>query len=219
MIMPGLPFGLPDGPLDLVYHETRFSSTNLSTYSYTDVSIGGAGAGRLVIVAATGVTATGSALFFGNATIGGITATKVVESNLNTGLPVAIFAAVVPTGTSATVAVGFTSTAGSNSVSVFTLSKYRSATAQSSFTAQNIVSNGPVTGSLASSIGSAVVAVVCAGATSGSIDWSSPMIEVVDTPVENRPRSAAMALANGPLTITATPTDGNNTNGCAASWR
>jgi hypothetical protein len=78
-----------------------------TTFTFTDVPFGNADTSRLVVVYIH-ATGTATATTIDSATIGGVSATKVVEANSSAQIrSAAIFAALVPTGASGSVSVTY----------------------------------------------------------------------------------------------------------------
>lgn len=107
------------------YTATSTNTNNRSDYTFTNLNIGTADASRIVAVtvySSFGLTAQ-------SVTIGGISATKVAGASGNV---VDIWQAAVPTGTTATVFVQLSGSAGRCSVSVYRIIPGVSSTAYSS---------------------------------------------------------------------------------------
>lgn len=118
-------FGVNADPVPtLTYKTVSSSTTNASSYSYSSVAIGAADTTRRVVVAAVMALGSGGPLTaITSATIGGITATVriFITSDDALGKGVAFFDALVPTGTTATIAYTVDATAARSSIGVWTI--------------------------------------------------------------------------------------------------
>ena len=97
-------------------------ATNLTTYTFTGVAIGAANLTRRVVVIVHWFSTTTSAVTLSSATIAGIAATIHVQaspagSTVSPGI--AIISALVPTGTTATIAFTLSTAAARGSIGVF----------------------------------------------------------------------------------------------------
>lgn len=88
-----------------VYQGETGDASNLTTYTFNTQPFGTAQADRYICVA-YGARQSGGA-GFSSGTIGGVSASKVVESNLANWWPAGMMVAAVPTGTTGTVAITF----------------------------------------------------------------------------------------------------------------
>lgn len=212
VVRPGKPY--------YTFGEIKVDGTDLTTYSFTSTAIGTAAANRLVVVAGKAVSGT-TGRTLSSATIGGVSATIVIQHDLNAGQTdlTFIIAAVVPTGTTATVALTFSGGMGRCGIGSFAL--YRLA----STTATDTASDGTdvVTLDVDTVAGSIVIAVVGDGA-SGVVGWSGVTINGVQTEIES---GNNLSVASAQATATATPRTVNCdftgspslNNGCSAVWR
>lgn len=93
---------------------------NLSSYTWNGCTFGEESPDRILLVCTHAESS--SDIWTTSVTIGGISATKVVEQKTQTDQGrVAIWAAKVPTGTSGTVVVNCSSTSGANGIDVFAM--------------------------------------------------------------------------------------------------
>lgn len=131
--------GLPAASIS--YTSTSSSTNNQSNYTFNNMSIGSADANRVIAVAIyAGLNGTATSV-----TIGGVSATKVVGV---TGTVAEIWWASVPTGTTATVAISLSGSAGRCAVSAYRIIPGYSSTPYSSnstagvSTSQNEITGG-----------------------------------------------------------------------------
>lgn len=109
------------GPITATYQTQTSSGTDASSYSFTSQPIGTAAAGRRVVVSIGYASA--SAVTLSSVTIGGVSASIDGDTDAITGNRRAyIVSAVVPTGTTATVAVTLSGTAARVGIGVWSLS-------------------------------------------------------------------------------------------------
>lgn len=103
--------------LPLTYSNTASSgsSSNVSTYTYTGLSIGTASASRNIIVITAGNAGTVNSI-----TVGGVSATRVVEK-IGNGYLCAMWQAKVPTGTTADVSITFSQSQSDNQVFLYAM--------------------------------------------------------------------------------------------------
>ncbi len=106
-------------PLSLTFEDDVGDGSNLTTYTFTSRAIGTADAERRVIVAVGGSAVTTQC---DSVTVGGISATKVVERNGGDSRTASIWIAKVPTGTTANIVVTFGDSAGSCHIYVYSVS-------------------------------------------------------------------------------------------------
>jgi hypothetical protein len=138
-----------------------------SSYSFTSLSFGMADADRYIVACLT-IQASVDGVGITDCTIGGITATQIVQSALAGGRRgAAIFIAKVPTGTSGTVAFTLSGNAANASVAVYSVIGGPAASSTSS------TDNAP-TASLNIAAHGAVIAVAIAGSgSSPSATWTN----------------------------------------------
>lgn len=224
MTFPVMPFPPAQGlqtPV-ITFTDSAGSSSNVYTYTFTNLSIGTASSDRLVVVCAM-INATSSTTYgISSATIGGSAATLAVSSSL--GNNSAIFYRLVTAGTTATVVVNLagTGTPGRCSIGVFTVTGYSSATPEFVGSAYSDTSVSSLTLPINVSSDSAAIS-CCYVGNNGTfgVSWSSPMIEAFDAPIENTSATAAYsgALPRGSTDIIVTPTVSIDLSMSAAVWR
>jgi hypothetical protein len=201
---------------ELEYRTFASSTTNASSYTFSSVDIGTASSDRLVIVIAHAVTAS-TAINITGVTVAGVTATQQVI-NASDGIRIAIYTALVTSGTTGNVVVTTDITAGSMAISTYTLKNYNSSTPEDTFATSGTPT---ATDSLTFGSNSAVVAGATGGIASSSISWSSPLVEDYDSEIEDRPRSGASEsnLAAQTLSISSTASPSAIVQMVAAAWR
>jgi hypothetical protein len=91
--------------IDLSYRTNLSSTSDLTTYTFSSVSLGAAAADRIIAVGVTGTAAAGANRTVSSVTIGGVSATKRAAAGEAANSPASIWAAVVPTGTTGDIAV------------------------------------------------------------------------------------------------------------------
>lgn len=134
--------------VELLRSTTRLSSTSgLTTYSFTSVSIGAASATRRVIVLVHGRSGTSSRTI-SSATIGGIAATidATITSSASGSTIAGIISATVPTGTTATVAITFSGSMFDAAIYPLALDNLRSVTPVDTATASATTGTSLTTG-------------------------------------------------------------------------
>lgn len=155
----------------LAYQTTTRSGTNLTNYSFPSIAIGTASAGRRVFV--TVHYGAGSGGFtLSSATIGGVAATIHVDHGVGTSnfRAAAIISAIVPTGTTATVAINFSGSVGRCGIGVWACTGLRG----SAPTATTTSSVQPTTLSLTRPRNGIVLAAWSAIVSStGNISWTN----------------------------------------------
>jgi len=162
------------------YQTAASDTTDASSYSFTSQPIGSASASRRVVVAIGWGAASGITL--SSVTIGGVSASIDADSGNATGNRRVYFAsAVVPTGTTATIAITLSATAARIGIGVWTLTG-GSATGQ---TAANI-NNASGTLTVTTAVNDVVLAAGFSSHTSNSVTttWSSAT-ERYDAQIEN----------------------------------
>lgn len=147
-----------DGPASIVYTDYEIQNSGATTYTYTGKAIGTAAGSRRVIVAIAGDTNVGSRTI-SSVTIGGVSATQAVTAeNAGTVLHrLAIYIAIVPTGTTADVVVTYSAAQLRSAVAVYAAYGLKSSTATS--TGTDTDDSDPMTASLTISAGGIAVAI------------------------------------------------------------
>ncbi len=198
----------------LEYRTVVSSTANLTSYTFSSVDIGTASSDRLII-AIVHVVAVGGTIT--NLTIAGVSAARQII-NTNANIKVAIYTALVPTGTTGTISVTTDVAATNITISTYTLKNYNSSAPENVATA-----TGTPTATINLTFGSngAVVAGSISGSASTTTSWSSPLVENYDIEIEDRPRSGASAsgLPAQTLSVSATVTPSSNSELVAAAWR
>lgn len=114
------------GPLSLSYLASGYNATNLTTYTFNDVSFGDPASDRLLIISATWGLFSGSR-DVSSATIGGVAATVATQNDgTNTGGAIAY--AVVPSGSTGTVSITLNTSASRLGFFIHRLVNYKSST-------------------------------------------------------------------------------------------
>ena len=139
-----------------------------TTITYTAAPIGTAAANRVVIVTTGARDVTGSTSgYVTSVSIGGITATKQVESPATPVGLVSIWSAVVPTGTTANVVVGYSGSSTGVAFSVHTIHGGASATAKLTASASDDTASTSISTTMNVSVDDIVI-MTCASDSTGS---------------------------------------------------
>lgn len=211
------------------------STTNTSSFSFSSQSIGAADSSRIVVVCvAAGFNGFGGSQPVATAfTIGGVTATNIQEEYGHRASGdqsyCSIFAAAVPTGTTATVAITFNGAIGSNrscNICVYTLTgDVSTAATDSAETFDNSLPFGNINVSVDTYDKGATIGVYGQGETSTTtVTWTN-LTE--DTEIGGNSFIGSFASDNDTgdntgLTVTASTNDGNWGGGncmAVASWQ
>jgi hypothetical protein len=193
-------------------------TANATTYTFTSASIGTASADRLVVVVATGHSASNRT--FSSGTIGGNAATVVLSSA--SAQPIAgIMALLVTSGTTATIAITFSAGISRAAIHVYTITGLGSLTAYHS--AGNTTGSGTSLSATPNIPGGGVLIAGAANGGSGSaFSWAGASVDSNVAP-ETALMSAASASnlpAETGRTVTASFTGGADAIAiAAASWR
>lgn len=191
--------------------------SNVATYEFVSQNLGAADSGRHIIACV--MARKGSAFTISSVTIGGVSATEVIQVQSATadGLS-GIYVANVPTGTTGTVTVVLSSDAARCAISLYsasgiTTTPYDSAssTATAPSATIDVVAGGFAIGAAESASGTGV---------SDTCSWTN-LTEDYESEIEDRQVSST-ASASTPttttLTATATFTNASLTSGVFASW-
>lgn len=175
-------------PAIVTYVTNVSNSSNLTTYTLTSVSIGTASADRYVIVG-FGASDGTAGKTDSSVTIGGVSATKLVGAYYVGGTTrmCAMYAALVPTGTTATVAITFSGQMSRLGVSVFSSTGLQSVTPRDSATAQGDTSGTLLSASLTGPDGGFIVGFVFMQDELANFVWTG-ITERNDTALENLAR-------------------------------
>ena len=193
-------------------------TSNAATYNFSSVSFGVPSASRQIIVGTCGVIGSGQTI--SSVTIGGVSATQVVQAS-NGGQPCGLFIANVPTGTSGTVSVTFSTTMGRAHIGVWRMVAANSAAAEDTISL-GLGSSGSQSGTIDVSANGVIIAYGI-GNNTGNHGWTG-VNEDFDTTVESlhAVSGASIQLGSAEIgrTITADPGSGSSVYGLvAASWR
>lgn len=199
------------GLSEFSFIDSASSGTNATSYTFSSKSFGTAHANRVIVVGVLSYCS-GSSHVIGSVTIGGVSATQIRRSDSDVQGS-AIWAAVVPTGTTGDIVVD----GSPDTLDWCAIGWWRMVTGNgitSYATAQN--RTDPIDIDVNTVAGGAVTAV--AMSTSGSISWTGPT-EQFNTTVESDPYSGAHTYpttAQTPMNIAASV--GADGAGTAVSW-
>jgi hypothetical protein len=200
-------------PLAVTFTDSDSSGSNSTTYTFTGLSIGTASATRYVIAgfAAEGGSPTAAT----NVTIGGVSATLLA----GTGGYAAIYIALVPTGTTATVAITLNAEASRCGVGVWTAANLSSASAQDTLTD----TSDPLSGTIDVPREGAVIAIAAHGNSNGHLfTWTGATEDAEFDRGTNRTMSVAhdeVAAGETGRTVSATTTTSTDLHMVAVSLR
>lgn len=108
-------------PILVTFRQTAVNALNLSSYTFTNQDIGTAFVGRVVVVGFTPFTSISTVSNITSVTIGGVTATQLSAGIGGSNIQVVLYAAIVSTGTLATVIINFSSQRDNCGIAVWTL--------------------------------------------------------------------------------------------------
>lgn len=160
-------------PVTINYVGTTVDTGDTSTYTFTNHAIGTASADRVVLVAVCVRSAT-AGISISSMTIGGVSATELVEASTGANVTSAIYGLLVTSGTTATIVVTPSNSSQRCAVSVFEMTGTGGATTTSatatdtsppSSTTITIPANGAAVGLSFATSGSAVGTGTWAGLT------------------------------------------------------
>ena len=189
-------------------------TNNLTSYTFTNASIGTASNDRIVVVGIGSVAV--SAGTVSSVTIGGNTAN--IDTQISGG-QTCIASLLVTSGTTATIVVNYTAGRGNCTIYVWTITKAKSISPKSVDSQSNSTSNPSITlNGQTGAVGCAVTFVNTTGTS--SFTWTG-MTENADQTAETRRVSAASgSLNSNSNTVTATNSLANATvHLSGASWR
>ena len=167
-------------PVVLTYQTRGSSVSDLALYTLAALAIGAASADRIVVVGITLATSTsGFPRSITGVTIGGIAATQIAHVLGTQWMTAAIFAAVVPSGTTATVEITLNGNAGRIACDVWTMTE-ASITPADTATDSNASSDPSV--SIDIPAGGACIA--CAGSAAVTTTSWSGLTEDADAALE-----------------------------------
>lgn len=114
-------------PAIATYLDSDHSATDLSTYTFTDMSIGTAYNNRYIAIFVN-VPSSSAAADVTSVTIGGIAASQLIGTQLTLNNKAYLYGAIVPTGTTATVVIALDATAVRCAVSLYSIAGQKSNT-------------------------------------------------------------------------------------------
>lgn len=202
----------PTSNASISYITAVNDTVSRTTYSFTGVSIGSAVSNRLVVVAAN---PNGSSVTsISSMTIGGVSATLAVQTQTDNGVS-SIWFAVVPTGTTATIALTCNAAASRCRIAVYRVVDASNTTlpySTNSSAAASVLSRSVEV----QTITGCVVVAASAVEGGGGTNWSSGVTENNDAATGVSTRNFAVASADvvsgGALSITATASAGVTRN-------
>lgn len=203
-------------PPSISYRDAPGSASDLSTYTFSGVSIGTAGTNRHVIVGIMSLDNSLGLTGISSVTVGGVSTSTESASNAADGSFAALVIAAVPTGTTADIVVNMTTTQARLRIGVWAAYDLVSPTAAA--TAQSVAD--PATLSLNVQLGDIVVACGFNNTTS-TASWTGAT-ERFDSSLEGTNESGAdhtATSAESPRTITLDWSSPNRRNAVAAAWR
>lgn len=160
----------PASSLDLTFRAHPVDASSQTTYTFSSVAIGAADASRVVVVAVTGARGAGTPSI-SSVTIGGVSATLGRYETNGFSASVGIYAAVVPTGTTADVVVTWDSGMNRCGLGVWTCNGLNSLTPVHTVASQA----DPATGTLTTVAGRPAFAVYYQRSDPSTVTWDSPM--------------------------------------------
>jgi len=171
-------------PATVTYVTNVSNTANLTTYTLTSVSIGTASSDRYVIVG-FGASDGTSGKTDSSVTIGGVSATKLAGAYYVGGTTrmCALYAALVPTDTTATIAITFSAGMSRLGVSVFSATGLQSVTPRDSATAQGDTSGTLLSASLTGPSDGFIVGFVFQQDENANFTWTG-ITERNDTALE-----------------------------------
>ena len=205
----------------LTYLTALSSTANLTTYTYAATALGTAHANRRIIVAVMFDASDDYAAV--SVTVGGVAATLVVGANafgIGGDGAVALYIALVPTGTTGDIVVQYATAALRSAVGVWRLDGAFSSTAVD--TATDTVTSFPGA-SISVPSGGVIVAALYEAATT-AVTWTSPLTERFDSAIESAKRFSGADYSStiAQEVLVASPdADGTGLGGvamAAASW-
>jgi hypothetical protein len=194
----------------LAYQTTSSQAAGSSPFTFSSIAIGTAAANRYVIVG-IGATATPTAVL--SVTVGGIAATQVVSQVAGNSIA-AIWIALVPTGTTATIVITFTGSTQKCSIGVWSATGISPTALSTASSTAN-----PASLALTTINGGFAIAHMEVDST-GTYTWTNATQRYAANIDSFSSYSGADALTStSSLTITATPTGGSTARpSVAASW-
>lgn len=212
----------PPTPATLTYQTTTRNGTNLAAYSFTTQAIGTAAADRRVFMAIHYGAGSGG-FTISSATIAGVTGTQHVFTSVGTTnfRATAIYSALVPTGTTGTMAVNFSGSVGRCGIGIWSAYGLKNTTPFAT-TSSNVQ---PLSLSLARPPnGIAIGAWTSVTTTTGNTTWTglTERYDVVDETTTMETGADASGLYNGSssfaITASVTNSSGTASTSCALTW-
>jgi len=208
------PVAAPDVVLAFVAATLRGSGGTSTTYS--GHAIGTASSGRIVVVG-QGAWGGGTQPAITSMTIGGISASSLIaQSNASVAMRSEIWAAAVPTGTTADIVINWDNTTSDSNIAVYEMT-------EASITATDtaVSTANPAALTIDCEAGGAIVTE--AGNNNGSVTWTwANITESHDSPGSgSRSYSGAsdnFATTQTSLAITGTPSTSGDECGCAVAF-
>lgn len=163
------------------------SSTDQSSYSFTNQSFGAAETNRVVIAFCHGARQ-GTAQTISSATIGGVSATILKQTpSGGTYTSTAIIGATVPTGTSGTVALTYSGSLFGCGISVMSLRNVQSLSAASSDSFSTTTSGTSINYDLTGSVGGIILAMggTYSGDYTGTFSWATDLTESITEMIDD----------------------------------
>ena len=207
-------FGVGLRPATVTYTDSSASDTDLTTYTFSSLSIGEASTSRHVIVA---VLASNAAATVSTLTVGGVSASLAKRATATNGIA-EIWIVAVPTGATGNVVVTFN--AGSNRASVGVWAAYNLLSATATDSDESNADPGVI--SIDVQAGGILVAGVYSASGTVSYTWTN-ITERFDIVVETTRRASGASLdfaaAQTGLSITADASAATSQTMVAAAFR
>lgn len=211
---------LSSGPVfDISYIERRETSGLSSSANFTGVSFGAVAPGgesRYIVVTVSATRDGAGSRSINAVSVGGISATKVVEAN-QSGAVCAIFVALVPTGTSGSVDVSLSANCDNCGIGVYRMTNPVSASAYD--TGSGLGNPSDCSCDVPSGGGVIAVSATRAGSTTTWAGVSEDYDDLLQPGDDNYHSGGHGFAAGTPLTISATGAGSpGHKCACAASW-
>lgn len=201
----------------VAFTDSAIDTTTQTTYTFTSRAIGAAATGRVIVVAGMSINTANTTL--SSATIGGVSATVIGNANANTSnwANTSLCYAVVPTGTTATIALTYSGSNYRMQIAVYALNNLVSATPVASQTVvlnNTAMSLSPTTGVIGVGASSTLFS------TNPTYTWTN-LTKDLDTAGEatnERYSSASQYNAGGISSVTANASSSSNSSAICATW-
>lgn len=203
--------------LDLTFREQRVNASDLTTYTFSAVNIGSPDAGRTVFVAVTGAGTAGRTIT--GVTIGGVSATQAIQQahSASESAVVAIFAADVPTDSTADIVVTWSAGQLRTGIGVWTANGISSLTPVDTATSQA----DPATDTLTTVNGRVAIVAYYQRSDPGTVTWRVPLDPPDYAGLYESTRyqgGKAVVAAGASLSISVNPATNDNHVMAAASY-